>query len=91
MIQEPEVLEAYGIDFATAMEHLHVLDRDGQVISGMHAFAAVWSDLPYYRLLAKCLRMVGVLPILDWGYRRLTRGRFERRCRDGVCSIPSAK
>lgn len=89
--REPETLETYGIDFATAMEHLHVLDRDGQVVSGMYAFATVWSDLPYYRSLARCLRVLGALPVLDWGYRRLTRGRFARRCREGICPVPSAK
>lgn len=89
--QEPDVLEPYGIDFANAMEQLHVLDRDGQVRRGVYAFAAVWSDLPYYRFIAKCIRMVGALPLLDWGYRRLTRGRFERRCREGICSAPNAE
>lgn len=88
LIEQPTVLEPYGIDFPTAMERLHVLDRHGHLVHGAGAFAAVWSELPYYRLLAKFVRLPAVLPLMDRIYGRITRGRYHRRCGHGCSVVP---
>jgi predicted DCC family thiol-disulfide oxidoreductase YuxK len=88
IVREPTLLEPYGIDFPTAMERLHVLNREGRIVSGVDAFATVWSELPYYRSLAKLVRLRGVLPVLDRMYRMMTRGRYHRRCGHGCSVVP---
>jgi len=84
--QDMAVLEAFGIAFTTAMARLHVLYRDGRLLSGAYAFAAVWSELPYYRLLAVMLRLPGMLTGLDALYRLFARWRFRQRCPNSLCS-----
>ena len=86
LLHDPDVLDSYGVEFATAMERLHVVDRDGRLQTGAHAFAALWAELPYYRYLARVARLPGVLNLLDGLYQRLTRGRYARRCTAGTCS-----
>jgi len=85
---DPSVLQSFGIAFPTAMERLHVLYRDGRLLTGAYAFAAIWSELPYYRLLAKCVRIPGLLSVLDKAYNLFARWRFQRRCQEGFCSHP---
>jgi predicted DCC family thiol-disulfide oxidoreductase YuxK len=84
---DPAPLQPLGIAPADAMRRLHVLDRDGRLQTGAWAFAAIWEVLPYYRWLARLVRLPGVLSVLDWGYRRFADWRFARRCGDGECSL----
>jgi predicted DCC family thiol-disulfide oxidoreductase YuxK len=78
-------LESHGLEFAAAMDILHVRDRDGLMHQGGYAFAALWAELPVYRWLALVLRSTGLVAIMDRAYRRLARGRYARRCAEGVC------
>ncbi len=81
------LLNAFGVSSNTAMERLHVLYRDGRLLTGAYAFAAIWSELAYYRLLAKFLRLPGCLTGLDNIYGFFARWRFRRRCRQGACAV----
>ena len=76
----PEVAEDFGLDWDTAMQKLHVLGADGRWHTGVDAFAALWSELPYYRRLAPVARLPLVRPALEWGYRLFARWRYRRRC-----------
>lgn len=80
------VLNAFDVSSLQAMARLHVLYRDGRLLDGAYAFAAIWSELPYYRWLARLLRLPGLLTVLDGMYNLFARWRFRRRCREGVCS-----
>lgn len=84
--QERDELEAQGVSHAQAMARLHGLDAQGRLVSGAHAFAAVWDALPYYRWLARLLRGLRLLPLLDLAYTRFARWRFGRRCAQGLCT-----
>jgi predicted DCC family thiol-disulfide oxidoreductase YuxK len=81
------LLNAFGIPSQTAMERLHVLYRDGRLLSGAYAFAAIWSELSYYSLLASIVRLPGFLIGLDHLYGLFARWRFRRRCRQGTCAV----
>ena len=85
LMREPGALAERGIAFARAMEHMHVVDRDGTLRVGMHGFTALWTELPGYRHLATVLSVTGLVEPLDRFYRHLTRGRFARRCASGAC------
>lgn len=86
--RDASLLQAFGITLDTAMARLHVLHRDGWMATGAAAFAVVWSELPYYRVLAHLLYRLNLLPLLERLYNRFARWRFQRRCRDGVCALP---
>lgn len=80
------MLNAFSVSAIQAMKRLHVLYRDGRLLSGAYAFAAIWSELPYYRLLARVLRLPGLLSVLDGFYGVFAQWRFRQRCRESVCS-----
>lgn len=88
--QGQTLLAAFGISSEMAMERLYVLYRDGRLLSGAYAFAAIWSELPYYRGLAKILRIPGMLAALDRVYQIFARWRFRRR-REAICPYPYSK
>lgn len=91
LLRQPDVLEPYGVSFAAAMDELHVIDAQGQLVKGAYAFVALWTELPWYRWLAWVARLPGVLPLLDTAYRRMSRGRYARRCREGICHMGPVK
>jgi predicted DCC family thiol-disulfide oxidoreductase YuxK len=64
-----------------------VRDRDGNWQTGAWAFAELWSHLPGYTLLARTLRALRLLGLLDRAYAVFARWRLERRCTPGVCDI----
>lgn len=78
-----DILSKYGISYPAAMKHLHVIEND-KIVVGAPAFAIVWTQLPYYRHLARIARLPGVMRILDAGYRIFAKRRFARRM---ACTI----
>lgn len=65
-----------GVDFAAAMELLHVQDADGNLHIGLAGHLLMWSYLPGYRHLARLLRKHPRLAALcDRYYRLFTRLR----------------
>lgn len=65
-----------GVDFAAAMELLHVLDADGKMHIGLAGHLVMWSYLPGYRHLSRLLRKHPRLAAqCDRFYRLFTRLR----------------
>lgn len=85
---QPDALVAEGVDFATAMETLHVRDRSGRLIAGGDAFLELWDQLPGWRLLSGAIRAMHLERAFDRAYRWHSRGRFEQRCGPGGCPVP---
>ena len=79
------ILQAFDISHEKAMQQLHVLYRDGRLLTGAFAFAALWSELPYYWILAKILRLPGLLAMVDKIYQPIARLRLRMRRRRQVC------
>jgi predicted DCC family thiol-disulfide oxidoreductase YuxK len=74
--QDAEALALAGLDVPTAMRRLHVQEGDGQTLSGIDAFLAIWQHLPRWHLLARLVRALRLRGPLEWGYRRFA----ERAC-----------
>ena len=87
LMERPDALAAEGISFATAMDVLHVRRRDGRLMVGVPAFAALWSELPGYRFLSMMLSPPWIMTMADRFYRLTHRNRYARRCRNGACDI----
>ena len=84
--QHGELESTFGVAKADAMTRFHVKQPDGQWATGAYGFALVWSHLDGYRWLATLVRRLRLLPLLDWGYTRVTAWRLKRRCTDNSCS-----
>jgi uncharacterized protein (TIGR01777 family) len=87
-----ETLRAFGLTDREARRRLFVLDRRGQLRSGVEAFAAIWHEIPNYRPLAVAIALPGIkqlafllyegvmVPILDvWNRQTSAIGRPEPR------------
>ncbi len=90
IVEGSDELASLGLTKVEAMKQLHALDSTGNVVRGIWAFAAVWESLPYYRYLAKILRVTYTLPALQVIYSYFARWRFNRRCAEGACGITSS-
>lgn len=67
--------------FDAARRRFHVRLPDGQLLSGAHAFIAVWRTLPGWRRLARMAALPGVPSLLESLYRvvLLTRPALSKR------------
>src|SRR5262249_48879092 len=61
----PNDLKPYGIAEADLRRRLHIADTDGRVVTGLEALIVVWSRLPYYRWLARLVRLPGAHQVMD--------------------------
>jgi len=52
-----------------ALRRFHVRRADGQLVSGASAFVTIWETLPAWKLLARLVRLPGVIFILEGAYR----------------------
>ena len=80
-----QTLGAHGLRPDQAMAQLHVLDEQGRWQIGAWGFAAIWERLPGYRWLARVVRGLHLLPLLNAAYRPFARWRLRRRCNAGSC------
>lgn len=58
-LDDPDKLACWGLDKDTAAKRFHVR-KGGQVISGIPAFVALWSEIPKLRWLARIVSLPGV-------------------------------
>jgi len=78
-------LAAHGLSEDDAARRLHVI-RDGVVLSGVPAFAALWSEMPRYAWLSKLVMWPVVRPVAAMLYDKvaapiLYRAHLKRRAR----------
>jgi len=64
-----------GLDAQQAMARFHVQTPDGALRSGAAGFAALWTQVPGWRWLAKLARVPGVTPLMELAYRMFLRLR----------------
>ncbi|MEO0989952.1 MAG: DUF393 domain-containing protein [Pseudomonadota bacterium] len=57
-------LDAFGIDRDTAARRLHVL-KDGEVLSGVPAFAALWTEMPRFRWAGWLVMQPVIRPVVN--------------------------
>jgi predicted DCC family thiol-disulfide oxidoreductase YuxK len=64
-----------GASRAQMLARFHVIDIDGQLLSGARAFVALWATLPGWRWLARMGRLPGALWVMERSYRLFLYGR----------------
>ncbi len=83
--QDEDTLTAHGLQRETAMARFHVRDAAGHWHTGAWGFAELWSHLPAYRWLARILRALRLLPLLDRVYAKFARWRIRGACSTETC------
>lgn len=62
-----------------ALRRLHARLPNGQVISGVPAFALIWERLPRYGWLAILVRLPVIRQLAGWAYNRIAAPLLYRR------------
>lgn len=78
-------LADYDLTFEDAMSELHAIRGNGEIISGVDAFIAIWETLLEYRWLAAAASLPPVKYLLELVYPKFARWRFKRRCKTSTC------
>jgi ubiquinone biosynthesis monooxygenase Coq7 len=68
-VSNPDYCPPLGMSRAELMRRFHVINLDGELLSGARAFVHVWSQLPGWQHLAQLSRVPGLLAIMDIGYQ----------------------
>jgi predicted DCC family thiol-disulfide oxidoreductase YuxK len=69
--------QAWGISVQEAARRLHVIHQ-GQLLSGMAAFRALWSQMPRWRWLAKLTALPLIAPVTDFVYEHVLAALLYR-------------
>ena len=86
-IQAPDFdATALGTDHDTLMRRIHGRLPDGTWIEGVEVFRRAYAAIGL-GWLVPLTRLPGIRALLDAGYVRFARWRYERRLREG-CAIP---
>lgn len=77
------------VDRKAALDALWVRKADGDLVTGLNAFIAIWERSPGFGWLAVLTRPKWINVPLDRIYRLLAPYRPRRKCADGACEIQS--
>lgn len=66
---------ACPLERSLLLARFHVRTREGRLLDGAAAFAAVWRELPLLRPLGELARLPGALWLLEGAYRAFLRVR----------------
>ncbi len=83
--QDEGMLAAHGLSKAQAMARFHVRDASGEWHTGARGFIELWKHLRGYRWLARVLRLLRLVSVLERAYTRFARWRLNRRCTSSRC------
>ena len=81
---EPDRVRELGIEPQQALARFHVCDELGNWNTGAAAFAVLWSQLPAYVWLARLLRSLHLLPLMERAYGAWLAWRDREHC-DSSC------
>jgi predicted DCC family thiol-disulfide oxidoreductase YuxK len=71
-------LKVEGIEYADAMQLMHIKDGSGVHQVGIDAVLTIWDQLPYYRTLSKLLRSIPAFyPLLKRVYKFVATHRMK--------------
>lgn len=68
-VSAPDADPGPGLSRQAALGRFHVRQVDGRILSGARAFAAIWGQLPRWRLAARIAALPGGAAVLELGYR----------------------
>jgi predicted DCC family thiol-disulfide oxidoreductase YuxK len=67
-VSSPEFIAPLGQTKASLMQRFHVVQPNGEMVSGAAAFVTVWEKLPKFRYLAALSKLPGMLSAMEFGY-----------------------
>jgi len=74
-VTEPNFTPPDGQTKERLMQRFHVLNNNGELISGAAAFVYLWEQLPGWRRLAVIAKIPGALDLMEFGYKAFLKIR----------------
>ena len=71
-----QALEDAGITYQQAMDRIHIMNDQKQIVTGVRGFLTVWQQLPYYRKLVPLIRSPPILSLMEALYSLFARNRL---------------
>lgn len=78
LIENPEPFSALGYSQLDGLKELHVRDKQGQIHTGVNAFAVMWRELKNWRWLAVFIKLPVVNFVAQKLYDWFARWRFQK-------------
>jgi predicted DCC family thiol-disulfide oxidoreductase YuxK len=82
--------EEFGLEDSKVNLHMHTIDSNGTVFTGVDSFIEIWRRVPPYNLLIPVFRNRLLRPGIDVGYEvfaKFIRPRLPKRdCQNGACA-----
>ena len=74
-VSQPSFIPPKGQTKEQLMQRFHVLNNNGELISGAAAFVYLWEQLPGWRRLAVVAKIPGALDLMEFGYKAFLKIR----------------
>ena len=74
-VTEPNFTPPDGQTKEQLMQRFHVLNNNGELISGAAAFVYLWEQLPGWKRLAVIAKIPGALNVMEFGYKAFLKIR----------------
>tara|TARA_B100000475_G_C14903906_1_gene275887 strand:- start:156 stop:515 length:360 start_codon:yes stop_codon:yes gene_type:complete len=74
----PEKLNQINITQSQALKFLHALDNNNKIHIGVDAFILIWTQLKYWKLLAKFISIPIIKKLTSIIYDKFARYRFSK-------------
>lgn len=74
-VTEPNFTPSDGQTKEQLKQRFHVLNNNGDLISGAAAFVYLWEQLPGWRRLAVIAKIPGALDVMEFGYKAFLKIR----------------
>lgn len=71
-----QALDDAGITYQQAMDRIHIMNDQKQIVTGVRGFLTVWQQLPYYRKLVPLIRFPPILSLMEALYSLFARNRL---------------
>ena len=74
----PRVLKKYNISQEMALKRLHALDNNGILHIGVDSFILIWKEIKYFKILAYCVSLPLIKPVMQYLYGKFADIRFKK-------------
>jgi predicted DCC family thiol-disulfide oxidoreductase YuxK len=75
---DKDKLETYGISYNESLKILHVIDREGRIVTGIEAFLLIWKEFKYWKTFAKIINLKPVKYLVNEIYQVWAEKRYEK-------------
>ena len=74
-----ELINKYELNKQALLRQIHVIQSNGEIVTGAAAFATIWSAIKRYRFASIIIYRFKLLPLLNVAYRYFAHWRYNKK------------